>query len=75
MILDYTAMETTHIPNFLGGEGTIHAQMRVDELGKILRERWTLAPPSAITPTRPAARSSISCPAQARWNMTVARRW
>ena len=38
MVLDYAAMETTHIPNFLGGEGTIHAQMRVDELGKIQSE-------------------------------------
>lgn len=37
MILDYSTMETTHIPNFLGGEGTVHAQMRVDELGKILK--------------------------------------
>ncbi len=46
MILDYTAMETTHIPNFLGGEGTIHAQMRVDELGKILK--GALDPGSSI---------------------------
>ncbi len=37
MILDYSTMETTHIPGFLGGEGTVHAQMRVDELGKILK--------------------------------------
>ena len=46
MILDYSTMETTHIPNFLGGEGTIHAQMRVDELGKILK--GTLDPGSSI---------------------------
>ena len=46
MILDYTAMETTHIPNFLGGEGTIHAQMRVDELGKNLK--GALDPGSSI---------------------------
>ena len=46
MILDYTTMETTHIPNFLGGEGTLHAQMRVDELGKILK--GVLDPGSSI---------------------------
>ena len=46
MILDYSAMEITHIPNFLGGEGTIHAQMRVDELGKILK--GVLDPGSSI---------------------------
>ena len=46
MILDYSTMETTHIPNFLGGEGTIHAQMRVDELGKILK--GVLDPGSSI---------------------------
>ena len=46
MILDYTTMETTHIPNFLGGDGTIHAQMRVDELGKILK--GVLDPGSSI---------------------------
>lgn len=46
MILDYSAMETTHIPNFLGGDGMIHAQMRVDELGKILK--GVLDPGSSI---------------------------
>ena len=46
MILDYSTMETTHIPNFLGGEGTVHAQMRVDELGKILK--GVLDPGSSI---------------------------
>lgn len=46
MILDYSAMETTHIPNFLGGDGTIHAQMRADELGKILK--GVLDPGSSI---------------------------
>lgn len=46
MILDYTTMETTHIPNFLGGDGTLHAQMRVDELGKILK--GVLDPGSSI---------------------------
>lgn len=46
MILDYSSMETTHIPNFLGGEGTLHAQMRVDELGKILK--GVLDPGSSI---------------------------
>ena len=46
MILDYSAMETTHIPNFVGGDGTLHAQMRVDELGKILK--GVLDPGSSI---------------------------
>lgn len=46
MILDYSTMETTHIPNFLGGEGTFHAQIRVDELGKILK--GSLDPGSSI---------------------------
>ena len=46
MILDYTTMETTQIPNFLGGDGTLHAQMRVDELGKILK--GVLDPGSSI---------------------------
>lgn len=46
MLLDYSAMETTHIPSFLGGEGTVHAQMRVDELGKILK--GVLDPGSSI---------------------------
>lgn len=46
MVLDYSTMETNCIPNFLGGEGTLHAQMYVDELGKILK--GTLAPGSSI---------------------------
>ena len=46
MILDYSAMETTDMPNFQGGEGTLHAQMRVDELGKILK--GVLDPGSSI---------------------------
>ena len=46
MILDYSTMETTHIPNFVGGDGTLHAQMRVDELGKILK--GVLDPGSSI---------------------------
>ena len=46
MILDYSTMETTHIPNFVGGDGTLHAQMRVDELGKILH--GVLEPGSTI---------------------------
>lgn len=46
MILDYFTMETTHIPNFVGGDGTLHAQMRVDELGKILK--GVLDPGSSI---------------------------
>lgn len=36
MLIDFQAMEETVIPNFLGGEGSIRAKMRVDELGKIL---------------------------------------
>ena len=46
MILDYSTMETTYISNFLGGDGTLHAQMRVDELGKILK--GVLDPGSSI---------------------------
>ena len=46
MILDYSTMETTTIPNFLGGDGAVHAQMRVDELGKILK--GALDPGSSI---------------------------
>ena len=36
MLLDFSAMEETVIPNFMGGEGEIHAKMRVDELNRIL---------------------------------------
>ncbi len=36
MLIDFNAMEETITPKFLGGEGTFHAQMRVDELGKIM---------------------------------------
>ncbi len=46
MILDYSTMETTTIPNFLGGEGALRAQMRTDELGKILK--GVLDPGSSI---------------------------
>ena len=37
MILDYFTMEAEDKPNFLGGDGVLHAQMQVDELGKILK--------------------------------------
>ena len=46
MLIDFDAMEETVIPHFQGGEGALHAQMRVDELGKILR--GTLEPGSTI---------------------------
>ena len=46
MVLDYAAMETTHIPNFLGGEGVLHAQMHVDERNRILH--GILPPGSSI---------------------------
>ena len=46
MILDDSAMGITHIPNFLGGDGTLHTQMRVDEPSKILK--GTLDPGSSI---------------------------
>ena len=36
MLLDFNAMDETVIPQFLGGEGSIRAKMRVDELGKIM---------------------------------------
>ena len=37
MLIDFSKMEEQVIPQFLGGEGTFHARMRVDELGKIMR--------------------------------------
>ena len=37
MLIDFSAMEETVIPGFLGGEGSLRAKLRVDELGKILR--------------------------------------
>ena len=37
MLIDFSIMEPETIPNFLGGDGALRAQMRVDELGKILR--------------------------------------
>lgn len=46
MKIDFSAMEETVIPRFLDGEGVIHARMRVDELGKIMRGR--LDPGSSI---------------------------
>lgn len=48
MILDYATMDTTHIPNFVGGDGTLHAQMRMDELGKIFNLKGVLDPGSSI---------------------------
>ena len=36
MLIDFSIMEPETIPNFLGGDGALRAQMRVDELGKIL---------------------------------------
>lgn len=46
MILDYSTTKTTHIPNFFDGEGIIPVQMRMDELGKILK--GVLDPGSSI---------------------------
>lgn len=36
MIIDFNAMEEKVIPNFLGGEGELHAKMLVDERNRIL---------------------------------------
>ena len=36
MLLDFSVMEETVIPNFMGGEGEIHAKMQVDGLNRIL---------------------------------------
>ena len=46
MLIDFSAMEEQVIPGFLGGEGTFHTRMRVDELGKIMRA--ALEPGSSI---------------------------
>lgn len=46
MLVDFNAIEEQVIPNFLGGEGTTRARMRVDELGKIMR--GALEPGSSI---------------------------
>ena len=46
MLIDFSQMEETVIPNFLGGEGAVRAKMRVDELGKILH--GVLEPGSTI---------------------------
>ena len=46
MLIDFSQMEETVIPNFLGGEGALRAKMRVDELGKILH--GVLEPGSTI---------------------------
>ena len=46
MLIDFSKMEEQVIPGFLGGEGTVRARMRVDELGKIMRA--ALEPGSSI---------------------------
>ena len=46
MLIDFSKMEEQAIPGFLGGEGTFHTRMRVDELGKIMRA--ALEPGSSI---------------------------
>ena len=33
MLIDFSNMETEIIPHFMGGEGEIHAQMRVESSG------------------------------------------
>ena len=70
MLIDFSQMEETVIPNFLGGEGAVRAKMRVDELGKILLGS-SRALPSGSTPTRPAARSSTSWPGPGGCSMTA----
>ena len=46
MLIDFSSMETETIPHFMGGEGEIHAQMRVDERNRILH--GILPPGSSI---------------------------
>lgn len=46
MLIDFSAMEEQVIPGFLGGKGTFHTRIRVDELGKIMR--GALEPGSSI---------------------------
>lgn len=46
MLIDFSAVETQVIPNFLGGEGEIHAQMHADGLNRILH--GILPPGSSI---------------------------
>lgn len=46
MLIDFSKIEEQVIPQFLGGEGTTRARMRVDELGKIMR--GALEPGSSI---------------------------
>ena len=46
MLIDFSFLVETVIPNFLGGEGALRAKMRVDELGKILH--GVLEPGSTI---------------------------
>lgn len=46
MLIDFSSMETEIIPRFMGGEGEIHAQMRVDERNRILH--GILPPGSSI---------------------------
>lgn len=36
MRIDFSAMTEETIPNFLGGEGELHAKMHVDGLNRIL---------------------------------------
>ena len=36
MLLDFSAMEETVIPNFMDGEGEVHAKMQADGLNRIL---------------------------------------
>ena len=46
MLIEFDKMEEQVIPHFLGGEGSLRAKMRVDELGKILH--GVLEPGSTI---------------------------
>ncbi len=59
MLIDFSAMEETVIPGFLGGEGSLRAKMRVDELGKILR--GGLEPGSSIGYHTHETSSEIIC--------------
>ena len=46
MKVEFSQLEETVIPNFMGGEGSVRAKMRVDGNGKIMR--GVLEPGSSI---------------------------
>ncbi len=57
MRLDFSAMEQTVIPHFMGGEKSVSAAMWVDALGKIMR--GTLEPGASIGMHRHETSSEI----------------